>query len=107
MPKLLICVVHREDSGRVISAFQEGGLRVTQLASQGGFLRAGNATLLLGLEDGQVEPALAILEENCQTRTEQVPMELLGGMDAAWLPTEVRHGGATIFILPMDEIRRL
>ncbi|MBA2276108.1 MAG: cyclic-di-AMP receptor, partial [Chloroflexi bacterium] len=82
-------------------------LRVTQLGSQGGFLRARNATLLLGLEDAQVEPALAILEENCQTRTEQVPVELLGGMDAAWLPTEVRHGGATIFILPMDEIRRI
>jgi len=54
MPKLLICVVHRDDSGRVIGAFQEGGLRVTQLGSQGGFLRARNATLLLGLEDDQV-----------------------------------------------------
>lgn len=107
MPKLLICVVHRDDSGRVIGAFQERGLRVTQLGSQGGFLRARNATLLLGLEDDQIEPALAILEENCQTRTEQVPMELLGGMDTAWLPTEVTHGGATIFILPMDEIRRI
>jgi len=107
MPKLLVCVIHRDDAGQVVSAFQEGGLRVTQLGSQGGFLRARNATLLLGLEDDQVEPALAILEENCQTRTEQVPVELLGGMDAAWLPTEVRHGGATIFILPMDEIRRI
>lgn len=107
MPKLLVCVVHRDDAGRVISAFQEGGLRVTQLGSQGGFLRARNATLLLGLDDAQVEPALVVLEENCQTRTEQVPMELLGGMDAAWLPTEVTHGGATIFILPMDEIRRI
>ncbi|MBA3307163.1 MAG: cyclic-di-AMP receptor [Chloroflexi bacterium] len=107
MPKLLVCVVHRDDAGRVISAFQEGGLRITQLGSQGGFLRARNATLMLGLDDAQVEPALVILEENCQTRTEQVPMELLGGMDAAWLPTEVTHGGATIFILPMDEIRRI
>jgi uncharacterized protein YaaQ len=107
MPKLLVCVVHRDDSGRVISAFQERGLRVTQLGSQGGFLRARSATLLLGLEDDQVEPALKIVEENCQTRTEQVPMEMLGGMDAAWLPTEVTYGGATIFILPMDEIRRI
>lgn len=107
MPKLLVCVVHRDDAGRVISAFQEGGLRVTQLGSQGGFLRTRNATLLLGLEDAQVEPALLILEENCQTRTEQVPMEPLGGMDAAWLPTEVTHGGATIFILPLAEIRRI
>jgi uncharacterized protein YaaQ len=107
MPKLLIAVVHRDDAGRAVSALNEQGLRVTQLGSTGGLLRARNATLLLGLDDVQVPLAMELLERSCQTRTEQVPVELLGGMDAAWLPSAVTHGGATIFVLPLEEIRRI
>ena len=58
-------------------------------------------------QDDEVPTAMRIIEENCQSRTESVPPELLGGMDASWLPTEVTHGGATIFVLPLDEIRRI
>lgn len=107
MAKLLIAIVHRDDQGRVVDALAEAGLRVTQLGSQGGFLRSRNATLLLGLEDEQLPDAIGIIERNCQTRTEIVPPELMGGMGAAWLPTEVTHGGATIFVVPVDGIRRI
>ncbi len=107
MAKLLIAIVHRDDQGRVVSALGEAGLRVTQLGSQGGFLRSRNATLLLGLEDEQLPEAMAIIERSCETRTEVVPPELLGGIGAAWLPSEVTHGGATIFVVPVDEIRRI
>lgn len=107
MAKLLVCIVHREDAGGVVRACKEQGLRVTQLGSQGGFLGSGNATLLLGVDDEQVPVVMGIMETHCQTRTEQVPVEMLGGMDAAWLPTEVTHGGATIFVVPLDQIRRV
>lgn len=107
MAKLLVCIVHSEDTGPVIRACQERGLRVTQLDSQGGFLGAGNATLLLGVEDEKVQDVIAILQRECETRTQQVPVEMLGGMDAGWLPTEVTHGGATIFVVPLDEIHRI
>ena len=106
MAKLLIAIVHRDDQAGVVNALAEAGLRVTQFGTQGGFLRARNATLMLGLEDEQLPEAMAILERGCQTRTEQVPLDVLGGMDAAWLPTQVTHGGATVFVLPLDEIRR-
>jgi len=107
MSKLLIAIVHRDDQALVLDALAEAGLRVTQFGSQGGFLRSRNATLLMGLEDEQLPKAMAILERSCRTRTEQVPLDVLGGMDAAWLPTEVTHGGATIFVVPLDEIRRI
>lgn len=107
MPKLVIAVVHGDDSRRVVSAFQESGLRVTELGSQGGFLRARNTTLMLGVEDDQVDQVMGILERNCKTRTEEVPIEVMTGMDAAWLPAEVTHGGATIFVLPIEQIRRI
>ncbi len=104
MAKLMICFVHRDDANRVVSALQESELRVTELRSEGGFLRAGNSTLLLGLEDAQVELALGVIDRNCQRRTEQVPIDLLGGMDAAWIPTEVTHGGATVLVLPIESV---
>lgn len=107
MAKLLVAVVHDEDAGRLMTALRDGGLRVTRLRSTGGFLRASNSTLLLGLEDDQVTGAMAVIEQNCRPRSQQVRMELIGGMDTGWLPTEVVQGGATVFVVPLDEIRRI
>jgi uncharacterized protein YaaQ len=104
--KLVVCFVHRDDATRVMTALRESELRVTELRSEGGFLRAGNSTLLMGVEDEQVEMALGVIDRNCQRRTEQVPVELLGGMDAAWIPTEVTHGGATVLVMPIEAIHR-
>ncbi|MEA2621378.1 MAG: hypothetical protein QOH61_288 [Chloroflexota bacterium] len=106
MAKLVICFVHRDDASRVVSALRESDLRVTELRSEGGFLRAGNSTLMLGVEDDQLPLALSVIDRNCQRRTEQVPVELLGGMDPAWLPTEVTHGGATVLVLPIEAVHR-
>lgn len=107
MGKLIVTIVHGDDAGRLVSALQEAEFRVTELGSRGGFLKARNATLLIGVENDQLDTVMTIIERNCQSRTEQVPIELLGGMDASWLPTEVTHGGATIFVLPIEEIRRV
>lgn len=107
MAKLLLAVVHDEDAGRLMTSLRDAGLRVTRLRSSGGFLRSSNATLLAGVDDDQVESTLELIERNCRARTQQVPLELLGGMDQSWLPTEVTQGGATVFVLPLDEIRRI
>lgn len=107
MAKLLVAVVHAQDAGRVVEVLRENDFRVTELASRGGFLKARNMVLLLGLQDDELADAVRIIEENCQSHTESVPPELLGGLDASWLPTEVTHGGATIFVVPLDEIRRI
>jgi uncharacterized protein YaaQ len=107
MPKLLIAIVHAQDAGRVVEVLREAELRVTEVPSRGGFLKARNIMLVMGLQDEEVPRAVQIIEDNCQSRTESVPPELLGGLDASWLPTEVTHGGATIFLMPIDEIRRV
>lgn len=107
MPKLLIAVVHAQDAGQLIEALRAADLRVTEVPSRGGFLKARNMMLFMGLEDAQVPLAMRLIEENCRSRTEHVPLELLGGIDANWLPAEVTHGGATIFMLPIEEIRRI
>ncbi len=107
MAKLLIAVVHAQDAATLVEALRAADLRVTEVLSKGGFLQARNAMLYIGVEDDMVAPAMALIEENCRSRTESVPVEPLGGMDANWLPAEVTHGGATVFVVPLDEIRRI
>jgi uncharacterized protein YaaQ len=107
MAKLLIAVVHGDDASRVVEALRAADLRLTEVAARGGFLRGRNVMIYMGLEDEQLPEALRLIDENCRSRSMSVPLEPLGGLEASWLPTEVTHGGATIFVLPMDEIRRL
>ncbi|MDP8905368.1 MAG: cyclic-di-AMP receptor [Chloroflexota bacterium] len=107
MAKLLIAVVHSDDAGPLIDALRGADFRVTQVPSRGGFLGARNVMIFAGVEDDQVDLAMRLIDENCQSRTQSVPLEMLGGMDTNWLPAEVTHGGATVFVVPLDEIRRI
>lgn len=107
MPKLLIAIVHQDDAGPLVEALRAAELRLTEVQSRGGFLRARNVMIHMGLEDEQLPLAMRLIEENCRSRSMNVAIEPLGGMEASWLPTEVTHGGATVFVLPMDEIRRI
>lgn len=107
MPKLLIAVVHAQDAGQLIEALRGAELRVTEVLSRGGFLQARNTMLYIGVEDDQEKIAMRLIEENCRARSEDVPAELLGGIEANWIPTEVTHGGATVFVVPLQEIRRI
>jgi uncharacterized protein YaaQ len=107
MPKLLIAVVHAQDAGQLVEALRKAELRVTEVLSKGGFLQARNAMLYIGVDDGQVKTAMRIIEENCESRTESLaagPIGVFG--EANWMPAEVTHGGATVFVVPLDEIRR-
>ncbi len=59
--KLIITIVPDSDTEAISSALTSAELRVTTIASTGGFLRRGHSTLLIGLEDEQVEQALHII----------------------------------------------
>ena len=61
--KLVIAIVQDEDAGRVVSALMDKGFGVTKLATTGGFLRAGNTTLISGVENEKLDEALAIIEK--------------------------------------------
>ena len=55
--KLLIFVTDDAHADAAVDALVEQGFRVTRLASTGGFLRRGNTTLLVGVEDTQIDRA--------------------------------------------------
>lgn len=63
--KLIIAIVRSVDGGPAIDALVTQGYRVTRVASTGGFLRKGNVTLLIGVEDAQVQSVIDTLREAC------------------------------------------
>ena len=56
--KLVIAVVSHDDANAVIQHLTKGGFSSTKLATTGGFLMAGNVTILTGVEDGKVEAVI-------------------------------------------------
>jgi uncharacterized protein YaaQ len=62
--KLIIAVVQDQDAGPVIDALVQREFRSTRINTQGGFLKRGNATILVGVEDEQVADVLQIVREN-------------------------------------------
>ncbi len=58
--KLLVFVTEDNVADLTVDALIEQGFRVTRLASTGGFLRKGNTTLLVGIEENAVERAITI-----------------------------------------------
>ena len=107
MPKLLIAVVHEDDASRLVNALRGAELRVTEVLSRGGFLQARNAMLYIGVEDAQVPAAMKLIEENCSSRVQELPPEPLGTLEPSFLPTLVTQSGATVFVVPLEEIKRI
>lgn len=59
--KLMIMITRDEDSDAVVQTLVQNQFRVTRMASTGGFLRRGNSTLLVGVEDEQVEQVIGLI----------------------------------------------
>jgi uncharacterized protein YaaQ len=59
--KLMIMITRDEDSDAVVQTLVQNQFRVTRMASTGGFLRRGNSTLLVGVEDEQVDQVIGLL----------------------------------------------
>ncbi len=62
--KLIIAILHDQDQDGVSHALTSKNFRVTAIASTGGFLRKGQTTMLVGVEDDQLESALQVIREN-------------------------------------------
>jgi uncharacterized protein YaaQ len=107
--KLIVAVIQDKDSMRLIEALVEGGYRATKLASTGGFLREGNTTLLIGVEEDQVDDLIAIVKKTCRSREQLVtPISPVGGPTDLYVPypVEVVVGGATIFVLDVERFEK-
>lgn len=64
--KLIITIIPDSDCDSVSLALTERKFRVTQIASTGGFLRKGNATLLVGVEDEHLDEAVGLIKQTVE-----------------------------------------
>jgi uncharacterized protein YaaQ len=105
--KLLICIVNREDTYRLLDAMTDEGFNVTLISTTGGLLRQGNSTLLSGIEDEQVDHALQVIQDNSHSRTRYInPLPPTEFDMYAFTPIEVPVSGAVVFILPVERFER-
>ena len=108
--KLVVAIVQGEDAGQTVQALSDAGLSVTRLASSGGFLQQGNVTLLVGVDEERVDQAVQLIRENCRERTRYLtPMPPMVEPGEVFMPfpVEVQVGGATIFVLDVEQFERL
>lgn len=103
--KLIVAIIQDKDSNRLSSALVKANFRATKLASTGGFLKAGNTTFMIGVDDSQVESVMNVIRSDCKVREQLVtPVTPMSGTTDSYLPSpvEVQVGGATVFVLPVD-----
>lgn len=103
---MVIAIVQDKDVGKLLQCVTREGLRATRLASSGGFLRSGNTTLLFGIEEERLDTLLAMIRETCCLREEMLTQaqSIMGPMDTHIpFPIEVPVGGATIFVLDVEQ----
>lgn len=108
--KLVMAIIHDEDAFQIIDVLSEDGFKVTKLASTGGFLRAGNTTLICGCEDHQVSELVGVIEKKCKSRKQITSINsahLSTAENYVPYPVEVTVGGATIFVMDVAEFRRV
>ena len=106
--KLIIAIVQDEDAARLVSNLMNEGYSVTKLATTGGFLMAGNVTILVGVDEEKVQSVIDIIREHSHSRKQMIPTttEMSYGYYPS-MPVEVVVGGATIFVVDIERFERV
>lgn len=107
--KLVIAITQDEDTNNLITRFMEEGIRVTKLASTGGFLKSGNTTLLMGIEEEKLDHLMKIIEEVCKSREVITTAPTMPIVDESFIQNSynIKVGGATVFVLDIDRYVRI
>ncbi|WP_035369409.1 cyclic-di-AMP receptor [Acholeplasma hippikon] len=106
--KMIIAIVSNDDANKVQKGLINEKFFSTRLATKGGFLREGNQTFLIGVNDEKVPEVLDIIEKYSKTRNKIVPNTIVNEFGAfSALPMEVSVGGATVFILNVDQFIKI
>lgn len=102
--KLVIAIVQDKDASRLRSVFVSHDIVATKFASAGGFLRSGNTTYLVAVDDDKVDLVLQLIKETCSAREQYMtpPVSINSDGSEQTFPVEVQVGGATVMVLPID-----
>ena len=107
--KLVITVVHDRDKNRITESLLRNGFKFTKIGSTGGFLREGNVTLLIGVEEKELENCLQVIGDSCKTREQFVnvlPPDAAPVGTFMPSPVKVLVGGAVVFVVDVERFER-
>ena len=94
--KMVMCIVHREDVEELTRVLNTNNYRVTRATTTGGFLRQGNVSLMIGVDETQVDDVLTLIRENTHPRSRR----------GWWArPGQHEEGAATVFVVDMEQVR--
>jgi uncharacterized protein YaaQ len=62
--RLIIAILRNTEGNEVLNALLDAKYRVTRIASTGSFMRRGNATLLIGVDETRLTTALQIIRDH-------------------------------------------
>ncbi len=85
------------------------GFKFTIIGSTGGFLREGNTTFLVGVEDGEKDALISLIQQNCKAREQMVnvlPPDASPVGTFVPSPIKVPVGGAIAFVLDVEQFER-
>jgi len=85
--KMIIVIVQDNDADTLTRAFTAGNFRVTRIASTGGFMRSGVVSMLLGVDDPQVDEAIQLVRNA--------------------LPSASDKKRATLFVVPVQHFEQV
>jgi uncharacterized protein YaaQ len=86
--KMVIAIVSEKHSNEILDALVATQYRATLISTTGGFMRKGNATLLIGVRDERADGVLQHIQSVCEA------IGLRGNSEAPW---------ATVFVLDMEQ----
>ena len=104
--KLIIAIVNKDDANAVSEALLENGFYSTKLATTGGFLKTGNTTFMVGVDEDKLEDAVSCIKEHSKRRTELMPEMGVQPFEMMPQAVEVSVGGATVFVLDIDRFEK-
>lgn len=107
--KLVIGIINSDDSNELLSAVTKAGFQATKLSTSGGFLKIGNITVLIGVEDEKTDEVIEIFKTCCSRRTQllQATPPYFSEGFVSMAPVEVTVGGATLFVIDVDKMIKL
>ena len=97
--KMITVIVDNSDADSICYALTDAGFSFTKMATTGGFLRSGNTTLLIGVEDEKMEAAIDVIRSKSYRHKEMASIGY--GVNPAMpgsYPVDITVGGSTLFV---------
>ena len=86
--KLIFAIIKDDDVDNVVQGLTADNFRVTRVSSTGGLFRKGSTTLLIGVDDDQVDNAIQLLRSKTTADSNELKR-------------------ATVFVVPVSRFEQL